>query len=294
MYPRHYFELFPPFPRTNRVFVAMSFSESFRSRWKKAIEPGIRDALGGALEPFRVDHRKVSDSILTEITNGIATSKLVLADVTTVCRDEQFTQRNGNVMYEVGLAHALRLPEEVVLFRSDNDPISFDVANIRINFYDPDGSPDEARHMVTNAIAESIKEIDTTRLVAVQRAAENIDYGCMLLLEEVVTKKEIKHVGKAPQSFPPPENIARSRAIVRLLEIGVLAVNFDGSAPTVGSVSSVSDLSRFWLESIRYRITPFGKVVLEAIFREMMGGMLRGKCEEITRRIEEFRRESDL
>jgi hypothetical protein len=131
MYPNTYLSLFPPFPRNDKVFVAMSFDEKFRARWDKVICPAVSriERRGNRLEAFRVDARKISDSILTEILSGISTARLVLADVSTIKKVENKPIRNGNVMYEVGIAHAARLPEEVLLFRSDNDPLLFDMAN---------------------------------------------------------------------------------------------------------------------------------------------------------------------
>src|SRR5690242_13094536 len=107
MYPAQFFNLFPPFPKTNTCFVAMSFADEMKARWENVLEPGIRDA---GLAPYRVDIKKISDSILTDILRNIGDGKVVLADVSTVKG-----VRNANVLYEVGLAHATRLPEEVIL-----------------------------------------------------------------------------------------------------------------------------------------------------------------------------------
>jgi len=147
MYPSHFFGLFPPFPREDKVFVAMSFDPRFDQRWSEVIAPAVRRVLWNdkALEPLRVDSRKVSDSILTEILDGISKSRLILADITTIGKLNDTSIRNGNVMYEVGIAHAVRLPEEVLLFRSDGDTLLFDTSNIRVNKYQPEISPDEAR-----------------------------------------------------------------------------------------------------------------------------------------------------
>ena len=81
MHPNHFLELFPAFPRNDRVFVAMSFADEFRDRWEHVIKPGIRAVQvdGRPLEPFRVDARQVGDSILTEILDGISAARLVLA-----------------------------------------------------------------------------------------------------------------------------------------------------------------------------------------------------------------------
>ena len=78
MYPSHFFGLFPPFPREDTIFVAMSFDSRFDQRWNEVIAPAIRQVLRDEvpLEPLRVDSRKVSDSILTEILDEISKSRL--------------------------------------------------------------------------------------------------------------------------------------------------------------------------------------------------------------------------
>ena len=129
MFRSLFYHLFPAFPREDTAFVAMSFAEAFSSRWENVLAPAIGRVKVNdkALAPVRVDARKVSDSILTEILDGIGRARVVLADIT--AHDARgFRGRNGNVMYEVGLAHAVRLPEEVLLFRSDDQQLLFDVS----------------------------------------------------------------------------------------------------------------------------------------------------------------------
>ncbi|MEA3323966.1 MAG: hypothetical protein U9Q37_02350 [Euryarchaeota archaeon] len=99
------------------------------------------------MEPVRVDVRCISDSIVTEIFQGIAHHLVVFADVTTIAYVDDKPIRNANVLYEVGLAHAIRLPEEVILFRSDEDQLIFDITNVRVNSYDPDTDPSTARKL---------------------------------------------------------------------------------------------------------------------------------------------------
>lgn len=85
------------------------------------INPAIRsisvDVI--SLEPCRVDISKSGDSILTEINDGIAHSQMVLADVSSMGKDSVTGKpyRNGNVMYELGLALACCHYSEVLLIR---------------------------------------------------------------------------------------------------------------------------------------------------------------------------------
>ncbi len=119
----------------------MSFDPSFDARWPHVLAPAVRAVLVNdrPLDPHRVDLRRVSDSILTEILDGIARCRVFLADLTSFGEINGRAVRNANVMYEVGLAHAVRQPEEVLLFRSDDLDLLFDITNVRVHRYDPDG-----------------------------------------------------------------------------------------------------------------------------------------------------------
>src|SRR4051812_45988772 len=122
MYPLDLFNLFPPFPRENTAFVAMSFDPQFDASWQNVLKPAISGTgvtNSGVqtehLRPVRVDQRKISDSILTEIVAHIARSRFIIADISVIAKHGNLVVRNSNVMYEVGLAHARRLPHEVLL-----------------------------------------------------------------------------------------------------------------------------------------------------------------------------------
>ncbi len=46
----------------------------------------------------------------------------------------ELTKRNPNVLYELGLAHALKKP--VVLVSSNEEDVPFDVKHVRVIYYD--------------------------------------------------------------------------------------------------------------------------------------------------------------
>lgn len=221
LYPAHAFQLFPAFPREDEVFVAMSFDSQFDSRWNKIITPAIESVMGagGRLRPYRVDARNVGDSILTDILQGIARARLVFTDITSIGKRDDYTIRNGNVMYEVGIAHAVRLPEEVLLFRSDHEPLLFDVAGIRVRNYAPDEDPVGAREQLSAAILDAAKEIDLRRTLAVQQAIRSLGYDGVLVLfgaggEDGYKHPRVKTYGGAPYNRNRAVNnlpLARSR-----------------------------------------------------------------------------------
>src|SRR5512139_2233994 len=63
MYPAEVLALFPPFPRNNRVFVAMSFDDRFQLRFDEVLRPAIEgiEYLGQKLVAHRVDLTIKSD-----------------------------------------------------------------------------------------------------------------------------------------------------------------------------------------------------------------------------------------
>jgi hypothetical protein len=244
----------------------MSFHESFQKRWTEVIEKGISAIKrnGKPLEAVRVDTRRISDSVLTEILSGIGTSRLVLADVTTIhYMDGDRPIRNANVMYEVGIAHAMRLPEEVLLFRSDDDQLLFDVANVRVNKYSPDDRPDEARALIARSIIDALKELDLRRSFAVGRAAGSLDYVGWKLLSEAIAAK-LKH----PRMRTLGHHVVgaqRIAAIQRLLELGILQTSYLSITPELYHRMKDADDTEF----LSYEVTEFGKAVFEEAMQRL-------------------------
>jgi hypothetical protein len=249
MYPRHFFDQFPPFPRSHQVFVAMSFDSRLESRWREVIAPAIGSVSieGKTLEAHRVDTRRVSDSILTEILTGIGNGLLVFADLTSLDELNKLPLRNPNVFYEVGIAHATRLPEEVLLFRSDDGPLVFDVANIRVNRYNPDADAEGARAAVATAISAALSEIKLTRSMVVERYARRLDASSFVFL--MTRRSGVK------LDSPFWEGVAG-----RLLDWGLIE-------PTLGpiSIERVKELlpGGKHRQLFSYHLTSLGAVVLE-------------------------------
>ncbi len=220
MYPRHYFDTFWRTELRNEVFVAMSFYDEFRPVWEEAIRLGIENDCPYNLTAKRVDVTTISGSVITDIMDGIAHSKVILADISVCAIGAWQGQRNGNVMYEVGLAHALRQNTEVILVRSDNKPINFDLAGITVHHY-PRHSMSEARKLFAVLVSESIKQTDQTKSLKVQRAIDAMDADCLQYLKEFSSADAF--VGPRPTTMGG-ELIAISKrlALSRLQNIGIV------------------------------------------------------------------------
>jgi hypothetical protein len=227
----------------DEVFVAMSFDKRYQTRFDDVIKPAIQQTkFRKQLEPYRVDISKTGDSILTDIIEGIAHCQLVLADVSSVGRDAVNGQpyRNGNVMYEVGIALASRQPAEVLLIRDDDDRFLFDVSTVphlRVNFSDVAN----AVALLTEALEGRLRERDFLQDARVQMAARQLAAD-----EARVLTKLVK--GKGP-SFMLPNMADKLSIYPRLLNKGLVEA--------VGQVLNA--------DSPAYYPTRLGRAVLERL-----------------------------
>lgn len=267
MYPQNLFSLIPPYPRSKRVFVAMSFDPRFDCRWQTVLKPGI-EALSSAnqqLEAYRVDLSRVSDAILTEILTEIAEAHCIVADISALDDLNGRPLRNANVMYEVGLAHSVRLAEEVILFRSDGSKLDFDVAGVRIHHYDPDGDAEAARRTVSETIVDSLRSLDARRRISIRAMSERLTLPAFNVLIEALNGSAIPHPDNRTMA-QAVGSAQRSSAIGLLLELGAL------KAQTVSVSSEMLQEHAQEQETplIDYWITPIGRDLV-GVLADRMG-----------------------
>jgi hypothetical protein len=104
-------------------FVMMPFAPPLGGYYSAVFEPAI---LKAGLTPLRADDELFgTGKIIDQIWRGINGSKVLVAEL---------TNRNPNVFYELGLAHALNKP--VVLVSSNETDVPFDLRHIRVIYYD--------------------------------------------------------------------------------------------------------------------------------------------------------------
>jgi hypothetical protein len=243
MYPKYFLDLFPAFPRKEDVFVAMSFHFSLKFRFENVIKPALED--GAKLKALRVDQSRISDSILTDILTGISESRFVFADLTAGPHGV-----SPNVMYEVGIAHACRLPHEVILFRSDDGHIPFDVTNVRINRYSPEDDPETARKKIIEVIEDAKREIDATRSKVVHSLANKCGEASAFFL--LLGAQQLTEMWTyAHDDY--------DKIIMRLLDMGLIDRSFD-----IPLDAATCDFG-----FTRNAITPLGYAVRDELIRRI-------------------------
>jgi hypothetical protein len=242
MYPREFFDTYWRPEIRDEVFVAMPFNNEFMPVWEKAILPAIDHDVAGGLRAKRADATVLSGSIITDILERIAHSRLILADVSIAHEGKWQGQRNGNVMYEVGLAQAIRQSSEMLLIRSDDDPINFDVAHINIRKYNRNFLL-EARSTICQFVKDLLQQIEQEKGLKVTLAIDMLDVSAIKYIAEFAIK--------GPFTGPTPKTmgeeliaISNRAALARLQQLGIVRCT------TTGTVS----------EPI-FLLTPFGRAV---------------------------------
>src|SRR2546423_14242065 len=127
------------------VFVLMPFKEEFKNIYTFGIK-GAADDVGAYAE--RIDDQLFTEGILDRIFNQINKADVIVADM---------TDKNPNVFYEVGYAHAL--DKIVVLLTKTADDIPFDLKHRPHIVYEGDIEKLRERlgKMLAWAVSESAK-----------------------------------------------------------------------------------------------------------------------------------------
>jgi hypothetical protein len=104
-----------------QAFVVMPFDPEFQAVYDQLIVPAL-DAVGYSVK--RADSDLDQQNVLKDVVRGIATADLVVAEL---------TSRNPNVLYELGVSHALR--RNTVLITQSMEDIPFDLRTYRVIRY---------------------------------------------------------------------------------------------------------------------------------------------------------------
>jgi hypothetical protein len=103
-------------------FVMMPFGDWFDRYYQEIYVPAIKEA---GFEPVRADELFTTGSVVEQIWEQIQKSSVLLADV---------SEKNANVFYELGLAHAACKP--AVLAAGQLEDVPFDLRHLRVIIYD--------------------------------------------------------------------------------------------------------------------------------------------------------------
>ena len=189
-------------------FVISPFGEPFDTYFTHIIKPALEEC---GLYAIRGDSLYRPTTIFDDIWQGIRGAKLLVAEL---------TDRNPNVFYELGLAHALSKP--VILISKSIDDVPFDLRSIRVLVYDKD-HPEWGGRLRASLI-KAIKEVLQNPLSAIP----------------VTFKVAVKP--DSPEESETTLRLEAIEAIVHRLAEGIEATSFNGNIEPSDSKSVIGDL----------------------------------------------------
>lgn len=136
---------------SNTCFVVMPFHALFEAEYERVIRPAIEEA---GLTCVRGDEIYTQQAIIHDIWKSIRSARLVVAEL---------SGRNPNVMYEIGLAHAIGKP--IVLLTRNQEDVPFDLKALRYLFYDTN-NPDWGLNLRLQLTQKVRNVLDTPALAA--------------------------------------------------------------------------------------------------------------------------------
>jgi nucleoside 2-deoxyribosyltransferase len=156
-------------------FVMIPFAERYDRVYRELIVPAVTEA---GLTAVRADEISASGFIMEQIRAAIQQSRLCIADV---------SDRNPNVLYELGFAQAANKP--VVIIANDVSGLPFDIAAFRVIRYGADVV--EARNALRAAIAG---ELTANRFVEVEQLIAAGSYRAAIALAGVILEHSLREL----------------------------------------------------------------------------------------------------
>ncbi|MEW6617636.1 MAG: hypothetical protein AB1333_04450 [Patescibacteria group bacterium] len=215
----------------------MPFHNDFDSKFKKIETVAIKLGFNKAT---RTKEGWMANDIVHEILDGIGNSRTLLFDLS---NDPKTSFVNGNVLYELGIADAIREPEDIFIIKEKSGTqVPFDASHIRYNEYEGEFSEDWLEKKL-GTIIENQKWYKSRR---VETAAKSIDGRGFELILSLYPKKPVgeDHFNDQAIGNEPKNKLA----ILRLIDLGILWFATEKKGQNYG-----------WA----YHWTPFGREVIK-------------------------------
>jgi len=213
MYPKKFWNEFRLAKWSNKIFIGMWFDENNSSkRYDNIIKKAIEKT---KMEPYFLKDLITGDSIPIEVMTGIIECKLTLFEISPMKNEDN--SRNSNVMYELGLAHAWRNKEEVIIIRDDCGNLPIDIQSIGVIQYNIKDK-ERAIDKIKNTICFRLQEIEKIQKSMIRKAAESLNIQAHNVL--MASKGKIFH----DANF---ESFDKILAIPLLLNLGLVEMLTD-------------------------------------------------------------------
>jgi hypothetical protein len=163
----------------NSCFVVMPFSSLYQIEYESIIKPTLEEL---NIKCVRGDEIYSKQRIMDDIWESIKSCRFVIAEL---------TGKNPNVLYEIGLAHAIGKP--VIILTRNADDVPFDLKDLRYLFYDIN-DPFWGVNLKIGIKSLIQKVIDNPEIDIYLDGIKNIkkiDFPKIEIIEDIKNKKEI-------------------------------------------------------------------------------------------------------
>ena len=151
-YPKTYFSINHYDVNQNTCFILMPFKPAYQPVYDSIVLS--LDKMESPITAVRADDLSDNKEIIQDIMYNIATAEFVIADLTSL---------NPNVLYELGLSHALK--DDVIIITQKIADVPFDLRHFRCIEY---SQTDKGLRLLGTILRKTIEEIRTRRMSAEQ------------------------------------------------------------------------------------------------------------------------------
>ena len=237
-----YLENFWDTEQKNVLFVLMPFHKKLDKKFKAINTIAKKVGLECA---ERIDRNLTSDLIPNKILYNIANSKFLLFDLSDDPKHYSCKQINGSVLYELGMARAIREESDMLIIRDkkSKSTIPFNIQQL------PRHELDETLNGLERLLRDALENQQWHKGKRVRATAEKLDMY-PFMLKNIINE----HYRNIPEGEPdhfyhiPSTDLFTQLSINRLLDFGILRL---------GTGKQATELSYNW--------TPFGRAVLKSL-----------------------------
>lgn len=187
--------------------VAMPFNQKFDVLYRKAIRPAIEKC---GLESVRLDEKYFAGSMVGRLMHEISQASMVIGEI---------TDRNPNVMYELGYADALRKAVLLVVHGLHDSEVPFDIRDRQyISYSDERDLPRKLETRIPVALSQTDGHWEAFRSSYARVASMGGQLTSFLLpvaqryLEQ--WRADIESLGGASAQMPSAERLVITRQLV--------------------------------------------------------------------------------
>lgn len=131
-----------------KIFIVMPFDPPYDKLYEDIIKKACEEY---KTNPVKADESYVPGLIIGDILKHIYESKAIIAEI---------SEKNLNVYYEIGLAHALNKPSILIAKRKPRFKLPFDISSFKVIFYEDTLS---GKKKLSDGIKEYLKSILNTQ-----------------------------------------------------------------------------------------------------------------------------------